>query len=543
MKNKNILWFLLFLVTLNFGCYDEFLEDTDYLTFKAPGIEYTAELEKQLVGAYFIVSNNNGSGGFHENPLLVNNLMADNVQILYDNPNGGDDDKKIFFRESDLDEISRVNKIWEVGYKIANSACLPISYVENNGAPSKPDDRDTTQLDRILGEAYFLRAFAHFTMVKIYAKPYDDANRSLPAIVLKKEAAKSGAGQSVSTIGETYDFIIQDLKKALELLPEKYIDGFHPTEYKTEARVKRDAARFLLAQVYFQMGENATVNGNNAWDEALRLIEIILENPDNIDKRQYAMGEPTAPWLSYGDSDTPDEVVWEYINIEWKNSKIIQSFMANNSPIFGGRPKNRMFPVSNDLMKKAGWEQPFQGSALFDKRYQQLYVFLYPASDKSEGTYFQSLEEPYLWANMFAGYAGKGYKLESGKLKEVSNSEANINTPFFRIAELHLLRATIYAKTGKGNPKYDVDIIRNRAGLVQEIKEAYTLDDIVLEHRREFAFEGKRLDYLRALRMNIPAGDPPDAHNSRTREDLPWDSDKFVWGPPKDEKTRNPNIN
>ncbi len=536
MKYTKLLITTAILIILG-ACGKEYLEDTETLTFKPSGISTTDDYEKLLAGAYFIFSNNTGDGGLHENPMVVNNMMSDNVAYLSDNDYRSEDNRLIYNRETSENETDLLENIWESAYKTANQASLPITKIEING---RPTDEKADQIDRILGEAHFLRAYAHFVLIKMFAPPYDASNIDLPGIILKRMNAQGGIPDDLSTVGETYEFILEDIDKAIAYLPESYLEGIHPPEYETGGRVKRDAARFLKARVLFQMGENAEVNGQKAWTLAKNLIDTIIDNPAGLDKRTYTLEEPQSVWLSLEANPTPSEVVWEYINTQWKNSKRVQFFMANNSVLFGANPQKREFPVSQDLIDQAEWTSRFSP----DKRFQQLYVYVSPANDFTEGTYFQNLSQPYLWANMFAGYAGKGYKVSDGKRVELSGAESNINTPLMRIAELHLLRATIVAKEGE-NPKEDMDAILLRTGLNNKIKSVYSLDDVINEHRKEFAFEGKRVDYLKALRMTIPGGDnhyDKDGLTDISRPDEEWNSPRLYWAIPQVELIRNPNL-
>ena len=77
------------------------------------------------------------------------------------------------------------------------------------------------------------------------------------------------------------------------------------------------------------------------------------------------------------------------------------------------------------------------------------------------------------------------------------------NIPYMRLAEMYLTRAEANFRltTAVGDtPENDLNVIRNRAGLA-DLGVAITLDEILLERRRELAFEGQKLhDYKRTMR-------------------------------------------
>ncbi len=532
------------LLLLVSSCDTKWLKDIEPKSTQVSAIRSTDDLDKLVSGAYFILSSDHNA--LQDSPSSVYTMMSDDVSVLADNPYVSADYLSIYLRQTSVNTITLCNSVWEVGYKLANSASIPISWVEQNGIIS---DSKKDQLNRILGEAHFLRAFAHFELVRFFAPPYDASTISQPAIILKKQAAISGVGQSLSTLGEVYDFIVDDLIKAIELLPESYDPALnHPVYYATSGRAKKDAARFLLARVYFQMGKDTYYKGKRAWQLALEQMDMVITNSN------YVLGAPKNNWLSTPTATVSNEIVWEYINSEWKNQKVVQTFMPNKSPLTGADPKSRMFPVSRAFLDDAGWRIPSSvtdNDSIYDLRYLQLYVYLPPANDKTIGTdYFKTATIPVIWANMFAGYAGNnsdstlfyGYNVKNGVRVDNTSPQANINTPLMRIGELRLLRATILASS-LGNPKTDMDAILSRAGLSVEIKSFYSIADIVREYRREMAFEGKRINYLKALRMDIPAGDPgTNPHVIHSRNSLPWNSSLLYWSVPEEEVLRNPNL-
>lgn len=95
---------------------------------------------------------------------------------------------------------------------------------------------DPTERDRILGEAYFLRALCYFNLVRIFGP--------VP-LVVEPASSIEGANKPRSSISDVYNTIIEDLKNAWELLPES---GKQP-----HGRPYNYAAKFLLSKVYIAM--------------------------------------------------------------------------------------------------------------------------------------------------------------------------------------------------------------------------------------------------------------------------------------------------
>lgn len=107
--------------------------------------------------------------------------------------------------------------------------------------------------DNAEGQAKFVRAFAHFDLVKLFAQPYgstqDNSHLGIPLRIKTEVGVASRA-----TVKEVYDQIIADLKDAEAKLPST--NGVYPTKW---------AAKALLARVYFQMNsfQNAYTYAND----------------------------------------------------------------------------------------------------------------------------------------------------------------------------------------------------------------------------------------------------------------------------------------
>lgn len=541
---KNSIFKTLIFVTVVFltsSCGNGWLDDYETSTFELKEFSSINDLEKIMVGAYYTFTEDNFA--LNENPGLIYEAMSDNVQCLSDNPDKSTDMERYYMRETNNNELSRVTGVWAQGYRLASQATLAIDFVNEKGTPS---DDTKNYTPRILGEAHFLRAYAHFVLVCFFAPPYDPSNLDKPSIILRNKKATEISGEKIVKLSEVYDLIVDDCKKAIENLPENYIAGDHPAEYATSCRAKKDAARFLLAKVYFQMGKDVSYKGTNAWDLALEQMNYI------IDKNKYTLGEPKDFWLcSFTKNITSNEIIWEFANTDWKNMKPAQYYCpSKTSQKSAIDPKNRLFAVSESFINECGWKKYIIAYDEFgdpyvytntDKRFTQLYVVIDPAADATKNTsYFTSLEKAYTWPHMFSGYAGKGY-IVTNNTRVDNKTDYNINTPVMRLGELLLLRATINAVKGNSAMvKVDMDAIRTRTNIAKAA--SYTLDDVIIEHRKETAFEGKRINYLQALRRKIPAGDPPGLHTTIQRQDEEWNSSKLYWVIPREEEIRNPNL-
>jgi len=144
-------------------------------------------------------------------------------------------------------------------YTAASQACQMIEAIPNVNFTNQ-------QLkNAYLGEAYFLRAYTHWFLFLNF--------RNIP---LMKELPKSAKDyKPQATPEETWDFIISDLKRAKELLPEK---GFWTGE--SIGRVTKGSAIALLGKAYLYRSGIERYYGNSTTtyynEAAAEFNELIL---------------------------------------------------------------------------------------------------------------------------------------------------------------------------------------------------------------------------------------------------------------------------
>ena len=136
---------------------------------------------------------------------------------------------------------------------------------------------DDINKPKMIAEAKFLRALAHFDIVRLWAQPYGyTPDNTHPGIVIKKSTNTEPLPRS--SVGGVYDFIISDLNDAIANLPES--NGNY---------ANKNAARALLAKVYFQMNNYTKtkelcdlVIPAYSMDTTLNRFENALTSPENI---------------------------------------------------------------------------------------------------------------------------------------------------------------------------------------------------------------------------------------------------------------------
>lgn len=136
-----------------------------------------------------------------------------------------------------------VNGPWVGCYTIISRANTVLENVEKINSNIDPDIKK-----RILGEAYFLRGWAYFQLVQLYG--------GVP-LRLKSLTLDPNPNVPRSTVVETYQVVINDLKKA-----ETMLFPFGHSKAGEPGRATLGLAKSLLAKVYLTMGSGSLANVN-----------------------------------------------------------------------------------------------------------------------------------------------------------------------------------------------------------------------------------------------------------------------------------------
>lgn len=162
-----------------------------------------------------------------------------------------------------------------------------------NGLPGSTLKEDLRE--RLLGEAYFLRSFFNWSLVRHYGK--------IP-IVLASDNTKS---KKRSPINEVYARIREDLEAAIARLPER-------SKYASNdmGRATKGAAKSLLARVLmYQVGTDKDVADQAAlWKEVYRLTDEVIKS------NEYDLLKNYAELWEEGTGDNSVEGVFEFQCVE-----------------------------------------------------------------------------------------------------------------------------------------------------------------------------------------------------------------------------------
>jgi hypothetical protein len=153
---------------------------------------------------------------------------------------------------------------WRGWYRVVAEANDVIENVPLYIEKYNPLQTDLDKLNKILGQALFLRAYSYFNLVRLWGESsYSlDKTRLAVPLILKVASTRAEMMKPRATVGEVYSQILSDFETAENLLPETWDDN-------NIARVNKFASKAFLGQVCLYMADN---------EKAKTYFEEILAN-------------------------------------------------------------------------------------------------------------------------------------------------------------------------------------------------------------------------------------------------------------------------
>lgn len=215
---------------LSTSCSEEFLDLTPQQNIADSEFLITFnDFEAAIIGGYDQMQNSDWYGRYI---LLVPDVMGEDVK---QNASANRAKEWAEYNGNPTDGIPE--EIWAELYEGINIANRMIN------SPFEPPAAVATEFDQIKGEAYAIRALAHFDLVKLYAQHYTftaDASHAGIPIVLEPDITIK---PSRNTVAEVYAQIVSDFQMAEQLM----------TLDNGTGRFSKAAVQGLLSRVYLYM--------------------------------------------------------------------------------------------------------------------------------------------------------------------------------------------------------------------------------------------------------------------------------------------------
>jgi len=355
-------------------------------------------------------------------------------------------------------------------YKVINMANSVIKYA--------PDVADDTYYESMknshLCEAYFLRAYCYFILMKNY--------KEVPLVIEPYVDDTESFDMAKSTEEEITAQIKSDVETALATNAAKTT---YDVDWQTKGRVTKWALYALMADVCVWSED---------YDKAIGYCDLILNATDTF---RPAFMSNTADWFSmFSDGNSNEsifELNWDYnTNQETNNFTNLFAYLTTSGSYlsFTTRAMEKMREETTELVGTSGTAE---------QRYGRMLLASYVLSSSSV-TGWETANNFYLWK-----YKATDVQDVTGGVR--THNDANFI--IYRVAEVVLLKAQ--AEIMKGNKAEAVRMInkiRNRAGLsnfndidpdvagadvqVAQLDETSLLEEVLNQKDMEFLGEAKR---------------------------------------------------
>ena len=471
---RNITLLSISLALLLFGCSDFLVEapktsQSDVLTLS----EYSG-LNKATAGAYSPLYSSQWYGSDF---MLDAELRSGNGK----RPAESDYTSGRYIVPYSLDyNATSTPALWSIAYYVISCANNVIDAITT-------DDKTTgtvTQqdLNNLHAECLFLRALAHFDLVRLYAQPctYQPDGPGVP-IIDRPQAATDKPARN--TVKEVFDFIVSDLREAEKLMAENYARGGISDP---AAACTKPAIQALLSRAYLYMGQ---------WQNAADYATKVITNPKF---RMWTPSQYRTVWTQ--DISTWGEVIFE---------------------IYGARSNSYdpFWTGVSYMTNPAGYADCAASNDL---------VFMYEAGDV-RGTLFRGVDDvPNLFWTL--KYQGKG------------RAQPDVaNLPVLRLSEMYLNRAEAIvngANVAGATAISDLNVITSNRNA--RAYTAVTKEDVFQERRKELAWEGHLwFDYSRCGRGMVRTD---FTGTNITNKDIPFPDNRWAMPINKRELDVNENL-
>ena len=468
MKKVHYILFVIFFAST--ACESELDQTPEFTNSVETAVQNLDDLENLLLGTYARLR---GTGYHTRNYSELPDMMGDD---LVENPES-------------LTNFS-ANTNWEV---VANDATVNASWaalynliLRTNLVLENADRADPTaspRRNRILAQAYALRAMGHFDLLRYFGQSYDRNSTELGVSnVLTSELNKPAR----NTVQENYDQIYSDIDMAHSLYAniDQPVNPFGVRRFMDEWGAYALRARVSL---YAKDYADAIASAN----QVINNSGIMLASGVDFN-------------AVFKNDDESKEVVF---SVAYDNSG--QGRVGSNVFFFSPLPAGRAAFVASDAY---------------------LALFNAPTDDVRYTTYLNTTLRPGL-------HVVEKYRGRNGAVDGVVNFKA------LRLGEMYLIRAEAKANSNNATAIDDLNTLRASriTGYTNENLSGNALSNAIKDERRKELFmEGHRWFDVKRYGEGITRG--ADCLPPATSCSLSAGSTQFVWPIPDAEMNANPNM-
>jgi hypothetical protein len=385
------------------------------------------------------------------------------------------------FSDSDMDYSSNGAGPWSTIYRVIAITNIVINADASNLTGS------AAQITHIQGQAHALRALAHFDLLQDYGQHFisgqgGGASLGVPYVKTYKDPANLEPPRD--TVGSNVGDIAADLTSAISMMDDSFNSS---TSYMTKA-----GAYAILARATLYAG--------------------------SVDPSLYATADSAAKWVIANSGASPVSAAGfasSYTTDNASNSVFELAFSGTDNRGINGVAYILRGTSYGDVRILTGTGP---NPDLLD---------IYDAGDVRGAS------------NMIG--TAQGYPTMLGKFPSMNGSD---NVTLFRVEEMHLIAAETSLRAGN---TADALSYLNNIPAIRGLGAGYyasaSLENILLERRKEFAFEGLRFHDLSRMGMDMPQIDSfKQLNDDLTGTPPAYGSHRYAYPIALAERNANPNM-
>lgn len=450
------------------------------------GMKTLSDAEQTLTGIYTAYM----SGALYSGYLtLCPDIQADLVYAVQGNTNTYGTLWQWDIRSTN----SEIEAVYAALYRIIGRCNFYLDKVDGLRA-SLTDDAEIQYLDYYTGEVYCARALAYSELIKCFCKAYDPATAETELGVVLADSYSGEKPAKRASLKESYEFVINDLKKAEEMLDEEN-DGYD-APYFTNASAHAIHARTAL---YMQ-----------DWDAAVEHATVLVESD------AFAL----ASARSYVTADQT------YLQYMWTNDASFEGIwrIGYTATSYGAAQGSVFLNFTTDYT----YYYPDYVPA-------QWVLNLYSSGDMRYNAYFANAQTGYphqlVWPLLIKYYGNEAL---------MQNMIYHVNMPKpLRLAEQYLIRAEAYCRKGNYSAaSADLTALREArfsTGGSISVNAGNWQETISDERVRELYMEGFRLHDLKRWGKGFERTPQSQTQSEGSSLKIDADDPLFVWPIPNHE--------
>ncbi len=429
--------------------------------------------------------------------------------------------------------------LWSSCYRAINNANNVLLFTESL---EPVDNQYLAQRARLRGEAFFVRSFAEFLLVRHFAQQYSSSTSDLPGIILMDVPSGGYNSGGRSSIEDSYNHILNGLDSAIVALPRGGETITNGPYIGTNYRAKKHIAVALKAKVLFQMNRM-----DDAFDEIRTLYgqipgEMSAGSPNVLPTTGPFAIEPLKGDI---EKEIPlrNKAIFGAFGVNTTLRSLVLGYFISDNP---SSPFSELKRLTNLNLSVIYFNPEFTRDFVKDTLNPQgdAYINSYPNGfgKVRVDNYMKFVQiedqdgDSITHARIFSKYT-------------IDPANATI-WPYLRHEELLLARAEIWALKGQGSAALkDLNLVRQVKGssiITSTPTQAELIRLIVLERKFELIGEGdrffnwKRMGAYNETISNVYGSGGYKTYSRLFATNIAWNSNESVFRIPLNEISQNP---